>query len=225
MKVAIIGAGTVGKALGRSIAASGGDVVFASTGNSAVAAAESIGARARAVSGIAEAALGADVVVLAIPYTAARNVAEGLAGRVAGKIVIDVTNPLAPDMSGLATEPGRSAAENIALWLPGAVVVKAFNTLFASVQANPKAQGNLVDALFATDDPVAREVVAGLIESMGFRPVWVGGLARARELEAMAFLNIALQMATTGNWSTTFKLVGAPAGALDHRVPIGTGSN
>jgi predicted dinucleotide-binding enzyme len=222
MKVAIIGAGNVGRALGTSIAAAGNDVIFASTGGSATAAAESVGSRARAAGSPADAAAAADVVILAVPYSAAQNVADQIAGRVAGKIVVDATNPLAPDMSGLATGHGTSGAETVAARLPDAIVVKAFNTIFATVQANPRAHVDRVDALFATDDAVTREAVATLIESMGFRPVWVGGLARARELEAMAFLNITLQMATGGNWATSYKLVGAPVGALDHRVPVGT---
>lgn len=217
MKVAIIGAGNVGKALGTSIAKGGHEVVFASRGDSARTAAKEIGPKASAA-GVVDAASDSEIVILAIPYTAAEEVASEIAKAVAGKIVIDATNPLAPDMSGLATETGTSAAENVAGWLPGATVVKAFNTLFASVQGNPKIHSEQLDALFATDDEAARETVAALVEAMGFRPVWVGGLSRARQLEAMAFLNIALQVATGGYWTTSYKLVAAPAAALEHRA-------
>jgi predicted dinucleotide-binding enzyme len=206
MKVAIIGAGNVGKALGRSIGAAGHDVVLASTGESAKAAAKEIGGAATAAT-VMDAVRGADLVVFAVPYPAA------------GKIVIDATNPVAPGMSGLATAPGTSAAEEIARWLPDAAVVKAFNTLFASVQGDPDTHGERLDALFATDDPRARETVGALLEAMGFRPVWVGGLARARQLEELGFLNISLQLAAGGAWNTTFRLVGVPAAALEHRVP------
>jgi predicted dinucleotide-binding enzyme len=220
MKVAIIGAGNVGKALGRSIAAAGHDVVLASTGQSATDAAKEIGGKAAGAS-VPGAVRGADIVVFAVPYSAAGKIASAIASEVAGKIVIDVTNPLAPDMRGLATEPGTSGAEQLAQSMPDAVVVKAFNTLFASVQGNARAHGERLDALFATDDSNAREKVGALIEAMGFRPVWVGGLARARQLEELAFLNITLQMAVGGAWNTAFNLVGAPAAALDHRVPAG----
>ncbi len=216
MKVAIIGAGNVGKGLGKSIKGAGHDVIFASRGESARTAAQSTGGTSGSVRDAAEQA---DIVILAIPYGAASDVATEIQSVVSGKVVIDVTNPLSADGSGLATEPGTSAAEQIARWLPGARVVKAFNTMFAAVHGNPKAHGQQLDGLFATDDEVAREKVAQLLTSMGFRPVWVGPLSRARELEAMGYLNIALQMATNGDWQATFTLVGAPKGALEHRAP------
>lgn len=223
MKVAIIGAGNVGKALGTSIARAGHDVVFASTGDSAKQAAEQIGSKASAASP-RDAASQADIVILAVPYSATREVATELAGAVEGKIVIDVSNPMAPDMSGLATERGTSAAENIGRWLLGANMVKAFNTLFASVQANPTVDGQQADALFATDDPKVREKVASLLSDMGFRPIWVGGLARARELEPMGFMNILLQMNTGGSWNTTYKLIAPPAASVEHRAAAGAGT-
>jgi predicted dinucleotide-binding enzyme len=128
---------------------------------------------------------------------------------VAGKVVIDVTNPLKPDMSGLFTE-GTSIAEELAQILTDAKVVKGFNTLFGSVQANPQTHGTTVDALFATDDDKARDTFAALATSLGFRPVHVGPLAAARELEAMALLNIRLQLVANGYWQSSFVLVGAP---------------
>lgn len=89
-------------------------------------------------------------------------------------------------------------------------MVKAFNTLFAGVQADPSTHGVTLDALYATDDDRARVEVGDLLRSMGFRPVHVGPLARARELEAIAFLNIQLQMQAHGDWRTAVALVGAP---------------
>ena len=93
-------------------------------------------------------------------------------------------------------------------------MAKAFNTLFAGVEADPGALGATVDALFATDDETARRTVAELASSMGFRPIHVGPLAAARELEAMAWLNIRLQMLAGGDWTTSFVLVGAPESAI-----------
>jgi hypothetical protein len=68
----------------------------------------------------------------------------------------------------------------------------------------------------ATDDPRARDEVAALVRSMGYRPVYVGPLARTRELEAVAWLNISLQMQTGGDWRTAIALVGAPEAATKH---------
>ena len=221
MKVAIIGAGNVGKALGTSIGKAGHSVVFASRGESAAAAAGEVGG---SVAAAREAAAQADLIVLAVPYGSAHDVANEIAPVARGKVVIDATNPLAADLSGLAVEAGSSAAENLASWLPGAAVVKAFNTMFASNMGNPGALGEKLDALFATDDASAREAVAALIVSMGFQPVWVGGLSRARQLEAMAFLNITLQVATGGYWNTAYKLVAPPAASVEHRATAAAGA-
>jgi hypothetical protein len=211
MNIAIIGTGNVGSALGASLGKAGHHVTFAArSADDTAKAAKATGGSAAA--SLADAAAGADVVILAVPYVAAaREVATAIAPVIKGKIVIDATNPLKADYSGLATEGGPSGAENIASWLPGARVVKAFNTIFASVQADPSTLGVKIDALYATDDDQACVVVSELLSSIGFRPVYVGQLARARELESIANLNIHLQMETNGDWRTSINFVGAPA--------------
>ncbi len=99
-------------------------------------------------------------------------------------------------------------------WLPGARLVKAFNTMFASIQGDPTALGVTVDALFATDDESARPRSLSCSRSMGFRPVYVGPLARAHELEAIAYLNITLQLQPTGTWRTAVGLIEPPLAAV-----------
>jgi NADPH-dependent F420 reductase len=217
MNIAIVGAGDVGKALGASFARAGHHVIYAArTEEHAKEAAQAVKGHAFDV---VEAAQRGEIVVLAVPYaSAAQEVASVIAPVVAGKVVIDVSNPLKPDFSGLATNGGPSAAENFAAWLPGAKIVKAFNTMFAQVQADPKIHGVEIDAFFATDDEEARACVADLIRSMGFRPVYVGPLARARELEALGFLNIQLQVGAGGDWRTAFTMIDAPKGAIEHRA-------
>jgi hypothetical protein len=214
MKVAIIGTGNVGSALGGTFARAGHQVTFAAR-DAAKAGKVAEGLGARAAASPVEAASGADVVVLAIPYEAAGTVAAEIAQATAGKVVIDVTNPLNADYSGLSTEGGPSGAERLATPLVDARVVKAFNTLFAGIQGDPNVLGTTVDALFATDDAGARETVAALAESVGFRPVYVGPLAAARELEAMAWLNIRLQMLAGGSWQTAFVMVAPPAASTE----------
>ncbi len=213
MNIAIIGTGNVGKALGSSFVKAGHHVIYgAHAGTTGSAAGE---AGDTAALSPAEAAHQADMVVIAVPYvSAAREVAKAIAPEIKGKIVIDATNPLKADYSGLATEGGPSGAENFAAWLPGARVVKAFNTIFASVQADPTTLGVKIDALYATDDDGACIVVSELLSSIGFRPVYVGPLARARELEAIANLNIHLQIETKGDWRTSINFVGAPAASM-----------
>jgi NADPH-dependent F420 reductase len=213
MKIAIIGTGNVGKALGTSFTRAGHDVTYAAQdATKTQRVATELGGRAAASASVA--AAGADVVVLAVPYTAAANVAREISGQTSGKVVIDVTNPLKADYSGLSTEGGPSGAERIADVAGAANVVKAFNTVFASVQANPRINGQPADALIAGDDEAAKATVAELVSSIGMRPIDAGALAAAHELEALAWLNIALQLRTGGNWSSSFVLLGAPEKAI-----------
>ncbi len=209
MKVAIIGTGNVGSALGTAFSGAGHDVTFAARDQEKVATVAQAAGANTAVSP-AEAVAAGDVVVLAVPFTAAQAVAAEIASVAAGKVVIDTTNPLKPDYSGLSTVGGPSGAERIAAALPGAKVAKAFNTVFAGIQANPTAHGQVLDALYATDDEAAASTVSTLATSIGFRPVKVGPLAAATELEAMAWLNIRLQMLSNGAWNSAFVLVSPP---------------
>ena len=212
-KIAIIGTGNVGSALGSALTAAGHQVTFAARDEAKVAAAAQA-AGASAAASPAEAVAGADVVILAVPYTAIEAVAAEIVGAISGKVVIDTTNPLKPDYSGLSTVGGPSGAERIAALLPGASVVKAFNTVFASVQGNASAHGLKLDALYATDSDAAAEATAALASSIGFRPVKVGPLAAAAELEAMAWLNIRLQLLDNGAWNTAYVLVAPPAASI-----------
>jgi NADPH-dependent F420 reductase len=212
MKVAIIGTGNIGKALGGTLTRAGHDVTLAAQDvDKTREVAREVGASAAAQP--VDAARDADVIVLAVPYGALDDVAREIKSEATDKVVIDVTNPLTPDYSGLATAGGPSAAEHLAKQLPKAKVVKAFNTILGSVQADPKALGTTVDGLFATDDAGARAKVAELLRSAGFRPVDAGSLDAARQLEAMAFLNISMQMAFNGEWRSAFVIVNPPEAA------------
>jgi NADPH-dependent F420 reductase len=213
MKIAIIGTGNVGSALGGSLVRAGHVVTLAGrdAGRTREVAAK-LGATA--AESPAAAASEAEVIILAVPFGEVEALATELAPAVPGKIVIDTTNPLKADYSGLATEGGPSAAERIAVRLPGALVVKAFNTIFASVQADPSTHGQTLDGLLAGDDGDAKATVAVLSRSIGLRPVDAGSLSGARELEALAWLNIALQLRTGGSWNSAFVLLGAPEAAI-----------
>ena len=202
MKVTIIGAGNVGKALGTSISRAGHDVtITAKHPEHAQEAAMEIGAHP--VDSSAEAVSDADVVILAVPYVGAANEVSGeIRDRVAGKTIIDVTNPMKPDYSGLATE-GTSAAEEFQKLLPEAKLVKAFNTIFASNQAHPSED---IDGYVAADDEGAKQQVISLVESIGFKPVDVGPLRAARYLEGMAVINIGLNAQNGWDWTSAWKL-------------------
>jgi len=206
MKIAIIGAGNVGKALSGSFVRAGHDVTISSQhpDNARAAAAES-GAKAAATN--AEAIPDAEVVVLAVPYGVLAEVVDELGDALNGKVVVDATNPLRPDYQGLAVE-GTSAAEQVQARVKGARVVKAFNTALAARQADPLVDGTALDGFVAGDDEQAKATVLELARSIGFHPIDAGPLASARALEALALLNIMLQIRNNWTWQTGWKLVG-----------------
>lgn len=200
MKVAIIGSGNVGRALGRAIVRAGHDVTITATHpEHASEAAEAIGASTATTNEAA--ASDANIVILAVPYTAGARVANEIREAVAGKPVVDTSNPMTADLAGSASE--TSAAEELQAQLPDAHVVKAFNTIFASNQANPRPE---VDGYVAGDDADAKREVISLIEAIGFTPVDVGPLRAARALEGMAIVNIGLNVRDRGSWTSAWKL-------------------
>ena len=209
MRIAVIGAGNVGQALAGSFTRAGHEVaVTASSPTSAAEKAPGVGARGAQSN--REAAEAADVIVLAVWYAQHEAVAREIADVAGGKVVVDVSNPLTPTMDGLATEGGPSAAERLAERLPGTRVVKAFNTVFAAVQAEPGVHAIAADGFVAADDADAKRTVLKLVESIGLRPVDAGPLRHARQLEAIGYLGIALNAANGWGWNTVWKLVGAP---------------
>ncbi len=207
MNIAIIGAGNVGKALAGAATRAGHSVTLSSaSGESAREAAQQSGAAA--ASSNHEAVQGAELVILAVPYTAVEDVLGEIGPALSGKVLVDATNPLKADYSGLATQE-RSGAEEIQGKVPSARVVKAFNTALAARQADPRVAGGLrIDGYVAADDEDARQVVLGLVKTIGFNPIDVGGLAMARYREGMAWLNIATQMKQGWSWQASWKLIG-----------------
>ena len=211
MKVAIIGAGNVGTALAKAIGRSGHEVIITSRDpKDAAEAAAATGARV--ADSNAEAATQADVVIPAVAFDDLESLAKEIAEPAAGKPVVDVTNRISFGESGPDIDTTSSNAEELAEILPGSPVVKAFNTLFATKQADPIADGVQLDGYVAGDDPSAKAQVLELVRGVGLRPIDVGPLARARQLEALAFLNMALNIVNNGTWQSGWKLVGAPAG-------------
>jgi NADPH-dependent F420 reductase len=211
MKVAIIGAGNVGTALATSIGRAGHEVIITSRdAKDAQDAATASGARVAHSS--AKAVAEADVVIPAVGMSDWEALAEEIAEPAAGKPVVDVTNRISFGESGPEMDTSSSNAEEISELLPDSQVVKAFNTLFATHQDDPIADGLQLDGYVAGDDPSAKAKVLELVRSIGLRPIDVGPLVRARQLEALAFMNMALNIVNQGTWQSGWKLVGAPAG-------------
>ncbi|HET7704084.1 MAG TPA: prephenate dehydrogenase/arogenate dehydrogenase family protein [Candidatus Limnocylindrales bacterium] len=202
MQIAIIGAGNVGRALATSLTRAGHDVtITAEHPENAAAVATETGATAGTSN--AEAASAADLVVLAVPAQSIGQIAGAMGSSLDGKVVIDVSNRPTPTPDGTPT----SIAEELQVSLPGARVVKAFNTVFASRQADPQVAGIAPDGFVAGDDASAKQTVLDVVESLGFRPVDAGSLASARTLEGMAWLNIQRNLAG-GTWQDAWVLVG-----------------
>jgi 8-hydroxy-5-deazaflavin:NADPH oxidoreductase len=130
-----------------------------------------------------------DIVIVAVPYTAAVDVVTQYGGVLAGKILVDISNPFNADASGLATTPGSSAAQEIAAAAPeGTPVVKALNSVFGHVLAHDTP----LDAFLAGDDAEAKGQVAAFLESIDLRPFDTGGLAMASVLEWTGILLMGL---------------------------------
>lgn len=209
MKVAIIGAGNVGTALATSIARAGHDVIITSHDpEDAASAAAASGARVAPSN--ASAAAEADVVIPAVSFQDVASVASEIAESAAGKPVVDVTNRIGFGADGPEIDTTSSNAEALAELLPQSSIVKAFNTLFASKQVDPVTDGVQLDGFVAGDDTSAKAKVLELVRSVGLRPIDVGPLVRARQLEGLAFLNMALNIVHGGAWQSGWKLVAAP---------------
>jgi len=139
-----------------------------------------------------------DLVILAVPYAGAVQVVAEYGDALAGKVVIDISNTFNADATGLVTPDGTSGAQEIAKAAPeSAHVVKAFNTVFGHVLA----LGRPLDVFFAGDDAPAKAAVSAFIESLGLRPLDVGGLEMARWLEGAGPLLMGLARNGAGTFN------------------------
>ena len=194
--ISIIGSGGMAAAIGGRTAKAGYNVEVISR-DPAKARALADKLAAGATTGTYGAAPAGDIIILAVPYGSAAAVVTDFVAALDGKVIIDITNPVTPDMSGLVTPHGSSGAQEIAKGAPaGAHVVKAFNTIFGHVLA----KGGRLDAFIAADDPEAKARVSTFIESLGLRPLDVGGLHMAQTLEALGLMMIGLAKNGAGTW-------------------------
>jgi 8-hydroxy-5-deazaflavin:NADPH oxidoreductase len=213
MNVTIIGAGNMGRGIGTRLVAGGHSVTFvdanpdtAEKTAAEVKASVQNGAKVFTAS-LGEAELG-DVVVLAVWYGTNIEIAKQLGTKLAGKVVVDIANPLNSTYDGLATAPDSSSAEDVARAIAGgAKVVKAFNTTYAGTLVAGQVAGQPLDVFIAGDDDEAKRKVAELVKDGGMRPIDTGPLSRARQIEAMQFLHIVTQGTLGTNWASTIKIL------------------
>ena len=189
MKVAIIGTGNMANGLALAWATAGHTVsIGARDPAKAAALADKVGHGAVG-GGVAAAAQLADIVVLAVPYGAAAD-AIRQAGGLAGKVVVDIINPISADYKELVVGHTTSAAEEIQKLAPQAQVVKAFNTIFAGLLAPEARKGKTLQVFVAGNDAKANAMVSELVTSAGFEPVDSGALSNSRYLEPIGEMNI-----------------------------------
>ncbi len=149
-----------------------------------------------------------EVVVLAVPYSAAAEALHPYTAQLSGKILVDISNPLTATYDGLATLPDSSAAQEIARLVPAEThVVKAFNTLFFPTLVTGEVAGQPLDVFIAGDDDAAKATVSQLVEDGGMRPIDAGPLAHAHYLEALAFLGIKLPFSRSAHFQSAWKLI------------------
>lgn len=149
-----------------------------------------------------------DIVVLAVPYAALDDIISRYKDALAGKVVIDITNPVNFEtFDGLVVPADSSAAKEIQDKLPNSMVVKGFNTNFAATLASGKvADGAATTVLLASDSQEAKDSIAQALSASPLEVVDAGNLKRARELEAFGFLQISLAASETINWTAGFAL-------------------
>jgi predicted dinucleotide-binding enzyme len=155
---------------------------------------------------VADVAAFGDVIVLATPWAETANALKA-AGELIGKTVIDCTNPLLPDLSGLALGTTTSAGEEVAKLVPAAKVVKCFNTLGAANFADPLFAGVKASMFYCGDDAGAKQIVGELGNQLGFDMIDAGPLSQARWLEAMAILWITMAHKYGGSQRSAFRLL------------------
>lgn len=191
MKITVIGTGNMGSAFVKQLARAGHQVRV--TGRDLAKARALTAGRSTVTAAAADQALAdSDAVIVATGHADAVPALRAL-GNLQGRVVIDITNPLTADYMGLTLGHSTSAAEEIAKAVPGAEVVKAFNTIFAQVLGEgADLGGQKVPAFVASDSARAKTVARQIAESLGFAVIDAGGLKNARYLEPLAGLNIFL---------------------------------
>jgi 8-hydroxy-5-deazaflavin:NADPH oxidoreductase len=201
VKVTIIGAGNMARGIGTRVVSGGNELELVARNRQA---AEEL---AGEIGGSVGDGVSGDVVVLAVPYGAVDDVISTHGDALRGKVVVDITNPVDwSTFDGLVTPSDSSAAEEIAKQAPDAHVVKAFNTAFAPTVAAGQVAGQPLDVFLAGDDADAKEKVASVVEAGGMRPLDVGPLKRARQLEQLGFLHITAQEPLGAGFGSAIKL-------------------
>jgi 8-hydroxy-5-deazaflavin:NADPH oxidoreductase len=207
-RVTIVGAGNMGRGIGTRVVAGGHQVEIVDHDPAqAEQLANDLGGSTTALDPGAR--FGGEVVVFAVYYPGIKDAVQQYADQLAGKVVVDITNPVdTQTWDRLATPPGTASAEEVAQLVPqGTPVVKAFNTTFAPTLVAGEVGGQQLDVLIAGDDAAAKQTLSQLVSDGGLRPIDVGPLSRAQQLEQLGFLHISLQQPLDLGFGSAVKLV------------------
>jgi 8-hydroxy-5-deazaflavin:NADPH oxidoreductase len=204
----IIGAGNMGRAIAKRAIAGGNEVEIVDRNpDDARSLADELGSGATAVGPDGE--LGGELVVLAVYYGSIAEAVEQYRDRLEGKAIVEISVPLDwESMDGFVVPPDSSAAEETQKLLPARTpVVKAFTTNFARTLEPGEKNGTPLDVFIAGDDEEAKGKVAALVEGGGMRPIDVGPLRRARQMEHAMFLQISAQKPLGSGFASALKLL------------------
>ncbi|MEV7632723.1 NADPH-dependent F420 reductase [Microbacterium sp. NPDC089318] len=186
--ITIFGNGNMGQAIGGVLARGGASIQYVGSADTA-------------------ARIDGDIVVLAVPYPALKQIVAEYAEQLEGRTVVDITNPLDfTTFDALVVRADGSAAAELQTALPTAHVLKAFNTNFAATLVAGAVGGQKTTVLVAGDDDAAKEALVAAIKAGGLDAVDAGALARARELEALGFLQLTLAASEKIGWNAGFAL-------------------
>ena len=206
MDITIIGTGNMARGIATRALAGGNAVTLLGTSTEkAQALAAELPGDVRA--GEVGDALDGDVVVLAIWYQAVSDVLGRYGDQLDGKVVVDITNPVDLSTYEPLTIEAGSVAQEIATTVPGAKVVKAFNTTFAATLVEGEVAGQPLDVFIASDDDDAKSAVQQLAAQGGLRPIDAGPLSLAHHLEALGYLNMAIQPSLGTNYASAIKIL------------------
>ncbi|GAB4144807.1 MAG: NADPH-dependent F420 reductase [Patescibacteria group bacterium] len=200
--IAILGTGNVGAGLGQALVVAGYEVIFGSRNPDQV---KDLPGKLVAME---VAVKSSEIVVLSVPYHTLAELLPSLKEGLVGKIVVDLTNPLKSDMSGLVTAADKSGAEIVQETLPDSMIVKALNTIFASAYANScQVHGDSISTFLAGNDAEAKSKVSQFCQTIGLDVVDAGDISSARMIESLAYLNIKLAFMLNMGPEIGFKLM------------------
>jgi predicted dinucleotide-binding enzyme len=206
MDVTIIGTGNMARGIATRVLAGGHSLaLLGHTAEKAEALAAELDGDIR--TGRSGDPLAGDVVVLAVWYQAVDDVLSTYGDQLDGKVVVDITNPVDPETYAPLTVDEGSVAQYIAARQPHAKVVKAFNTTFAGTLVDGEVAGQPLDVFLAGDDDAAKAAIKQIVSDGGLRPIDVGPLALAHHVEALGYLNMAMQPTLGTNYASAVKII------------------